>query len=134
MEPPMSPSPRNAIRSGRARAAARRFAAPPPTGGLAGCAASADVRSAVILAPLPDPPVRPAPLAVRRSRAVGGILPTVVEPAVAACSPIRLEPGAAPRAAALLGEQRLERRGGVDLPTAGPADDRRHAADPSGSA
>jgi len=61
----------------------------------------------------------------RRPGIVGGILPTILLPALVLPS-FGIQEGAAARTTPLLGEERTERRNRVDLAAAGPAREARH--------
>jgi hypothetical protein len=79
-----------------------------------------------------SPPVHPsigdpAFHAVRCPRVSGRVLTTVPLAAFLA-TPFLVEIGTAPRATALLGEQRVERRDRIDLTTTRPTRELRHAS------
>ena len=112
-DPEIRPKPRKAIRTGADRVA--RSVLPAGVVGRRGRrrpATAASMRAAIAL-----PPLR---LALGRAGVVRRVLAAEHLPALVV-APLVAQVGAAARTAPLLGEERLERGRGVDLPAAGPA-------------
>jgi hypothetical protein len=121
IDPPISPRPTNAIRSGRSSAAARRAPAP-----------SALVGSAVMTPPALLSPFRGPPLdAIGRPGSIRWVLAAMRTPPVAGFAAVRIEPRATAWAAPLFSEEGLERSGRVDLAAARSTHDGGHPIDRS---